>query len=170
MQEPRVHRGHARNFAHGHATLERITNVRQPVRMWSYQTLRQPARLDVVGGGLLARLERPYRLHHRFLEGAPNRHDLADRLHLRPQALIRAGKLLELPLWNLYDDIVDRRLEAGRSRLGDVVLNLVERVADSEARSNLCNRKTGSLRSQRGRPRNSRIHLDYRHAAIQRIH
>jgi hypothetical protein len=51
---------------------------------------------------------------------------------------IGAGEFLEGKARDLGDDIVDRRLEGGRRRAaGDVVLDLVERVADGERAATL---------------------------------
>ena len=45
-------------------------------------------------------------------EGAPDRHHLADRLHLRAEHGGGAGQLLERPAGHLGDHVVDHRLEA----------------------------------------------------------
>ena len=60
-------------------------------------------------------LERADALHERFLEGAADRHRLADRLHLGRERAIGLRELLEVPARNLDDDVVDRRLERGRA-------------------------------------------------------
>ena len=73
-----------------------------------------------------AGLEPAQRLLEAFLEGAAHGHDLADRLHLRTKALVRAGKFLELPFRNFDDHVVECRFEAGRRFTGDVVANFVE--------------------------------------------
>ena len=61
-----------------------------------------------------ALLERPQRLLQALGERPPDRHHLADRLHLRAEHAGRAGQLLERPPRDLGDDVVDHRLEAGR--------------------------------------------------------
>ena len=60
-----------------------------------------------------------------------------------------AGELLERPPGHLGDDVVDGRLEAGRRLPGDVVGDLVERVADGELGGDLGDREPGGLRGQR---------------------
>src|SRR3546814_3405169 len=60
---------------------------------------------------------------------------------------------------NLGDDIIDRRLERGGRRAGDVVLDLVQRIADRQLRRDLGDRKAGRLGCKRGRPRDARVHL-----------
>ena len=55
--------------------------------------------------------------------------------------------------------------QAGRG-LGDVVLELVERVPDGEARGDLGDGKAGGLGGECGRTRDTRVHLDDGHAAV----
>ena len=86
-----------------------------------------------------------------------------------PSVFVGAGKFLELPLGNLDDDVVERRLEAGRRLARDVVGDLVERVADGELGRDLRDGKAGGLRRQRRRARDARVHLDDDHAAGLRI-
>ena len=69
-------------------------------------------------------------------------------------------ELLEGEARPLHDDVVDRRLEGGRRAQRDVVVDLLQRVADREPRGDLRDRKAGRLRGQRGRPRDARVHLD----------
>ena len=107
--------GEARHLAHAHAALEGVADVAQPLGPRRNQHLRQAARLQDFRAGLLAGFERAPGLHQRFLEGAADGHHFADRLHLRAQRFVGAGKLFELPLGNLDDDVVDGRLEAGRA-------------------------------------------------------
>ena len=59
-------------------------------------------------------LERAKALLQRLGEGAADGHRLADRLHARAEHVGRARELLEGPPWDLGDDVVDGRLEAGR--------------------------------------------------------
>ena len=93
---------------------------------------------------LRAELERAERLHEGFLEGAADRHHLADRLHLRGQRAIGARELLERPARDLDDDVVDGRLERRRRQPGDVVGNLVEVIAERELGGDLGDRETRS--------------------------
>ena len=65
------------------------------------------------------------------------------------QSARRAGELLEGEARDLDDDVVDRRLEAGRRDPGDVVGQLVQRVADRELGGDLGDREAGRLRRQR---------------------
>src|SRR5579864_4997813 len=93
--------------------------------------------LEFAAADALAGIERTDALHQRFLEGAPDGHHFADGLHLRTQRVVSAGEFLELPFWNLHDNIVERRLETCGSLARNVVRNFVERVSDSEFRGNL---------------------------------
>jgi hypothetical protein len=88
------------------------------------------------------------RLLEGFLERAPHRHDLTDRLHLRSEAVVGLREFLERKARNLGHDIVDRGLERRRGRTaGDVVLQLIEREADGELGCDLRDRESGRLRS-----------------------
>src|SRR5690606_38065215 len=58
------------------------------------------------------------------------------------------------------DDVVDHRLEAGRRLAGDVVGDLVERVADGELGGDLGDGEPGRLGGQRRGPADARVHLD----------
>ena len=112
-----------------------------------------------------ALFERTQRLLEALGEGAADRHHLADRLHLCAEHAGRSGQLLERPARDLGDHVVDDGLEARRrrrgGRLGDVVGDLVERVADREPGGDLGDREPGRLRRERRRPRHSRVHLDH---------
>ena len=101
------------------------------------------------------------RLPERLLEGAADPHRLADRLHLRAERRVGAGELLEGEARELDDDVVERRLEARRRRLRQVVRDLVERVADGELGGDLRDRVAGRLRRERRRARDARVHLDH---------
>ena len=68
----------------------------------------------------------------------------------RGQQRLGALELLEGEARDLGDDIIDRRLEARRGRAaGDVVRDLVERVADRQLGRDLGDREAGRLRRQR---------------------
>ena len=94
-------------------------------------------------------LERAHRLLERLLEGAADGHHLAHRLHLGGQRLVGLGELLEGPARDLHHAVVDRRLERGRRLAGDVVADLVERVADGELGRDLGDGEAGGLGGER---------------------
>ena len=105
-----------------------------------------------------------------LLEGAADRHHLADRLHRGGQHRLGAGEFLEGEARDLGDDVVDGRLERGRRRAaGDVVGDLVERVADRELGGDLGDREAGRLRGERRGARHARVHLDDDQPAVRRV-
>ena len=113
---------------------------------------RAGARLELAGA---------HRLQERLGEGAADAHRLADRLHLRPQLLLGPRELLEGEARELDDDVVERRLEARRRRLRQVVGDLVERVADRELGGDLGDRVAGRLARERRGAGDARVHLDH---------
>ncbi len=141
VQEPRIHRGHLGDLLHRVSLAQRVLHVGEALGMRRDQPLRQNLRLDLFAADALAGIERADALHQRFFEGAADGHHFADRFHLRTERVVGAGKFLELPLRNLHDHVIERRLEAGRSLARDVVGNFVERVADGEFRGNLGDRE-----------------------------
>ncbi len=105
-----------------------------------------------------------------FLESAADRHGLAHRLHRRGQHVRRAGEFLEGEARDLGDDVIDGRLERGRrGAAGDVIGDLVERVADRELGGDLGDGEAGRFRGQRGGARHARIHLDDDQPPVGRI-
>ena len=160
-----------------HAGAERIGDVAQPIRRPACAALRAARSRVVVGQrqrgdrrqAVDTGLESAQGLLQRLLERAAHRHDFADGLHLRRQAVVGAGKFLEREARDLGDDVVDRRLERCRRRAArDVVAQFVERVADGELGRDLGDREAGGLRGQRRRARHARVHLDDQHAAVRR--
>ena len=78
------------------------------------------------------RIDSPNSFLHRLLECLSNRHDFSNTLHTTAQKSRHPLELLEIPSRNLDDDVIQTRLEAGGSVLGDRVLDLVERNVESE--------------------------------------
>ena len=106
--------------------------------------LAEPGDRDFVETGQ-AGFQRAQRLLQAFGKGAADRHRLADRFHRRGQHRLGAGKFLEGEARHLGDDVIDGRLERGRRRAaGDVVFDLVERVADRELGGDLGDRESRS--------------------------
>ena len=118
-------------------------------------------------------VERPFeaadRLDERLEERAADAHRLADRLHLRAERRVGARELLEREARDLDDDVVERRLEARGRRAGQVVRDLVERVADGELRGDFRNRVARRLRRERRRARDARVHLDHADVAAHTV-
>jgi hypothetical protein len=106
-------------------------------------------------------LEAAQRLVQRLLEGAAHGHHLAHRLHAGGERVVGAAELLEGEPRDLGDHVVDGGLEGGLGLAGDVVGDLVQRVADGELRGDLGDREAGGLGGQRGRAAHPRVHLDH---------
>ena len=114
----------------------------------------------------LGPFQRAVRLAQRLGERAPDRHHLAHRLHPAGQHGIRLRELLERPPWDLDGHVVKRRLEGSKCLTGDVVGDLVERVADRQHRGDLGDRETGRLRRESARAGHPGVHLDEDHAPV----
>ena len=115
-------------------------------------------------------LEGTQRLLQRLAEGAADGHHLAHRLHPRAQPALGAGQLLEGPARHLGHHVVDGGLEGRGRRLGDVVGDLVEEVADGEAGRDLGDGEAGRLGGQCGRARHPGVHLDDDPPTRGRVH
>ncbi len=170
-EEPRVDVGLGVHLLERHAQAERIADVPDAVRARLADLLD-----DLVAIGRLlvqpvdADLQAAQRLLERLLEGAAHRHHLAHRLHLRGQVAVGLREFLEGKARHLGDHVVDRRLERRRGlATGDLVLQLVQRVADRQLGGDLGDREAGGLRGQRRRTRHARVHLDHDHPAVLRI-
>ena len=129
----------------GVALPQRVVHVGQPLGMRRHQPLRQNLRFNLRSSDAFAGIESANAFHQRFFKGASDGHHFAHGFHLRAKALVGAGELLELPLGNFYDHIVERRLKACRGLARDVVRNFVERVANREFGGDFCDRETGSF-------------------------
>ena len=121
VQEPWVHRGHLRDLLDGVSLAQSVANVASRsgcgvtsrcVRILG-SILSEPTFLPVSSDA--------HALHQRFFECAADRHHFADRFHLRAERVVGSGKFLELPLRNLDDDVIERRLKARRRFARDVV-------------------------------------------------
>ena len=95
-----------------------------------------------------ARFHRAERLLQAFFKGAPDGHGFADGFHRGRKPGVRSREFFKGEARDLGDDIVDRRLETCRGDAGNVVCQLVQRVADSQFRRDLGNREAGCLRGQ----------------------
>ena len=178
VQEPGIDLAGREDLVIGPAEPHGLRHLQQAVRRRRAErgadrvlvvALAQPLDLDLVEAGEPG-LQPAQRLLQAFLEGAADRHHFADRLHRGGQRGRGAGEFLEGEARDLGDDVVDGRLERGRRRAaGDVVVDLVQRVADRELGCDLGDRKAGRLRGQRRGARHARVHLDHDHAAVGRI-
>ena len=115
-------------------------------------------------------LQRAHGLAKGLLKGAADRHDLAHGLHARGERGVGALELLKGEARHFDHAVIDRGLKAGGRCLGNVVDDLVERIAHSQARGGLGDGETRGLGGQRGRTAHARVHLDDNQAAGLRVH
>ena len=175
-QEPWIHAGKLRDAVDFPAAREGFAQMEEPQRAGPrhglFQLRVRPPALDVRAPheARAADFQRPQGFLQRLLEGTADGHRFAHRLHLRRQRVVRARELLKREARGFYDDVIQRRLEAGRRRARDVVGQLVERVADRELGRDLGDGKAGGLRGQRGAAAHARIHFDDDEAAVARVH
>ncbi|MNV06527.1 hypothetical protein D3C71_969090 [compost metagenome] len=180
-QEPGLVEAGAVDFFHGQAVAEGLGDDADAVRRGLAQGADDGgagARVVVGVGDALdldlvkavqAGFQTAQGLLHGFLEGAADGHDLADRLHGRGQVRLGTRILFKREARDLGDDIVDARLEAGRRHHGDVVLKLVQGVADGQTGGDLGDGEAGGLGRQGRGARHARVHLDHDHAAVGRV-
>ncbi len=172
VDEPRVDAGGLMHALDLPAAAQRLGHVEDAVlRRATHQVVegRLVEDLLALAVGVQARapvFQRAHGLTERFLERAADRHDLANRLHAGGKRVVGALELLEREARHLHDAIVDGRLEAGGRCLGDIVDDLVERVADGQARSGLRDGETGRFTGKRRGTGNARVHLDDDHAPV----
>ena len=177
MQKPRVDPGEPVDFLHAPPGEQSVAQAKNPLCRRHPDLLLQglfvegPVRtrrrgiLAVGPESSPAGLQRAQGFLHRLLEGAPDGHSLPHALHLRRQDGVRLGKLLEGETRHFDHAVVDGRLETGRRFAGDVVAQLVERVADRQFGGDLGDGKSRGLRGERGRAGDARVHLDDHHPA-----
>ena len=100
------------------------------------------------------------RLQHRHLEARADGHDFTGGLHLGAQFALCVRELVEGPLRELDDDVVEGRLEAGTGLARDVVFDLIEVVPEGDLGRDLRDGVTGGLGGQRGGPGDAGVHFD----------
>ena len=119
---------------------------------------------------LVTVLQRAHGFAEGLLKGAANRHDLAHGLHARGERGVGTLELLEGKARHLDHTVVDCGLKTGGRSLGDVVNDLVERIAHGQARGSLGDGETCGLGSEGGRAAHARVHLDDDQAAGVGVH
>ena len=107
-------------------------------------------------------LQAPERLVQRRPEGPVDRHHLAGRLHLRPEAPVGGRELVEREARQLDDDVVERGLEGRDRRAGDDVGDVGERAAGGDLGRDARDRVARRLGRERRRARHARVDLDHR--------
>ncbi len=108
-----------------------------------------------------AGLERAHGLEQGRPELAVDGHRLPGGLHLHAEIPIGERELVERPARQLDDDVVDRRLEGGRSPAGGRVAHLVQPLAERDQGRDAGDRVAGGLRRQGGRAGDARVDLDH---------
>src|SRR5699024_9299372 len=170
VQEPRVDAGglidlvHGRAEAHGEldvveAPLGRALEVFEDGCLVGGSLAREVLIRDSPEASLLG-LQRAHDLVQAGDVVAADGHGLTDGLHRGGEGVVSPWELLEGEARGLDDDIVQGRLKGGRGDLGDVVADLVERVADRQLRSELRDREAGGLGRERRGTGDARVHLD----------
>ena len=105
-----------------------------------------------------------------FLKRPSDSHRFADAFHPRRQRCIRLRKFFERKPRHLHHAVIDGRLKACRRFAGDIVLDFIKRVTDCELCRDFRDRKSRCLRRQRAGTRDARVHFNYDHPAVVRIH
>ncbi|MNZ46966.1 hypothetical protein D3C78_646680 [compost metagenome] len=171
-QEPLVDLGQFEDFGDGLAGTEGVGNVPDTLGARHRQLTLEDAfgfraaqvQFRIETGG--ADFQAAQGFLHGLLEGAADGHDFTHGLHLGGQAGVGFREFLEGETRQLGDDVVDRRFEGRRgAAAGDVVLQFVEGVADSQLGGDLGDREAGGLGGQCRGTRHARVHLDHHHAA-----
>lgn len=153
VEEPRVDLGRLEQLLEGGTESECLLDPVHPTVLRYGQVLQQRVQtfcLDL-GAGPVARalgFERAHHLAEGLGEVAADGHRLADGLHRRGQCAVGTGELLERESRCLDHHVVQRRLEAGRRLLGDVVDDLVEGVPDGQLGGHLGDRVARGLGRQ----------------------
>ena len=163
MQEPAVDLGDLKDLVYGNARLEGGKHREQALVGELFQLFAQVLPLVFVEvEGREGDLRPAHGLHDRHLEGGADRHHLARRLHARAQLALGVEELIERPLGELDHDVVDGRLEAGEGLAGDVVLDLVQRIAEGDLGGDFGDGIARRLGRERGRTRHAGVDFDDR--------
>ncbi len=161
-EEPPVDPGQLVDPVDGPALAEGLGDPEEPLVGRLTELLLQVLE-GVVGVGdeaVHADLEHTGGLLDGLLERPADGHDLAHRLHLRADLLRDAAEFLEVPAGDLDDEVVERRLEAGRRGPGDGVPEVGQAVAQGELGRNEGQGIAGGLGGQGRAPRQAGVDLD----------
>ena len=104
-----------------------------------------------------------------FLEGAADAHGLAHALHGGGQLIPGAGKFFKGKTRNFDHTVVNGRFKAGHCLAGDVIAQLVQRVAHGQLGCDFGNGKARGLGGQGRGARHARVHLNDHDFAVFRI-
>ncbi len=166
VQEPAVNLGGLIHLLNGCSSTQSLLGLNQTALGWALDLLKQLIQLGArrnrtvpveVGASFVNRTKR---LAQCLGEVTSQGHCFSNRLHGGGQRVICSWELLKRETRNLNNHVVDGWLKRSRSGTGDVVLDLIQGVADSHLRSDLGNWVTSSLRSQRRGTRHTWVHLN----------
>ena len=158
-EEERRDAGELVHLVHAQLVAERLQHELVALGRGDGQRLAQVLRLRRQVGRRVE-LARAHGLLERLLEGASDGHGLPHALHVRGELAVGHRELLERPARHLDHHVVERGLEAGRRLARDVVVDLVQGVADGQAGGDLGDREAGGLGGERRAARDARVHLD----------
>ena len=163
VQEETVDLCNVKDLIHGQTLFQGFKNSEEPAvilqgKAFTDRRIRQRRRIQRVQGDFRTADS----FHQGFLKTLADGHYLAGGLHLGTQAAGRSVELIERPLREFDDDIIDGRLKAGTGFTGNVVGDFIQGIAERQARGDLCNRITGCLAGQRGRTADPGIDFDNR--------
>ena len=166
VQKPPVDLGDVVDSVVRHATLEGFVHAEGALGVLHMQMLDDflGRELFKVGQGhcVQTQLGGGNRLHHGVFKAVADRHNLAGRHHLGTQRLVGVDELVKRPFGVFYNDVVQRRLKAGAGFAGDIVGDLVQRVAEGDLGGNLGDGIARCLGCQRGGARHTGVDLDDR--------
>ena len=103
------------------------------------------------------------------MKGATDGHNLTHRFHCGGQMRLRPRKFFKREAGNFGDDIVDAGFKRGRRNAGDVIVQLVQRIANGKFCGDFGDGEAGGFRCQGGAARYTRVHFDHHHAAISGV-
>ena len=170
VQVPRINTSHIVDALNAPVSAQSLSNVENTLWCWlADQLIKVLLVKDIMSVSTQTSailLQGAKRLLQSLLKGSAHSHGLADRLHAGGQNAAGALELDEGKARNLDHAVVDGRLKGSRSCLGDVVGNLIQRVANRKQRSHLCNGEASCLGSQRRRTTDARVHLNNNDAAV----
>ncbi len=86
--------------------------------------------------GIESEFDRANSFHHSLLERSSDSHYLACRFHLSSESTFCVNKFIERPFGEFYNNIIERRLEAGISFARDLIDYFIKSITDSD----LCRR------------------------------
>ena len=170
-QKPTVDTGQLEHLVHAHAHGKGVAHVPNALGAGRAQLFFQHfAVLGFLVHAIDAHFQATQGFLEGLLEGAAHGHDLAHRLHLCRQAAVGSGEFFEGKTRNFGDHVINAGLKTGWGcAAGNVVSELVQRIAHRQLGRHFGNRKARGLGRQRRGTRNARVHLNNHHAPVQGV-